>query len=149
MGTRRRSREIIIQVFYALFYAETDQNFKHLDYINVYKEVLDYIAIENDIKPESSVYLFAETSIKRIIVKIETLDETIERHIGDYKIEKLGFVELIILRMAVYEMMYEKIPVAVMINEAVELAKKYCAEKSPALINAILDKIKNSEVDHV
>jgi N utilization substance protein B len=149
MGIRRKSRELVIQVYYALLYVEKDENFNNMQYIDQYKEILDYIAEENIIKQETSIYTYAEMAIKNIIPKIEILDEMIERNIGEFKIDKLGLVEQIILRIAIYEMIYDKTPVIVMINEAIELAKKYCAEKSPAIINAILDKIKETEVDYV
>ena len=54
----------------------------------------------------------------------------------------MGKVELTILRLAVYEMKYEEdIPTGVAINEAVELAKKYGTDDSPAFINGVLAKI--------
>jgi N utilization substance protein B len=150
MGYRRKSREIVIQVLYALTYIEDETSeFKHLDYINHYKEILEDLIIEEDIKFEGNIYLFSEESIKNIICKMDVLDEYIVANIGVYKLEKIGLLELIILRLAIYEMIYLKTPAPVMINEAVEIAKKFCAEKSPALINAILDKFKLKEVDNV
>ena len=141
MGLRRKSRELFIQTYYALTYSDTNEHLLHLDYINKYKEVLDDLAEDNDVAHDNSVYTFAEKLLKNIFPKIDEIDQIINDNIGEYKIDKMGVLEMIILRMAIYEMLHEKTPAAVIINEAVEITKKYCAEKSPALVNAVLDKI--------
>jgi len=143
MGIRRKSRELIVQTIYALNYAETDAYLLNLDYINLYKEILDNMASDNEITENSSIYKHAESCLKALLPKWENIDEVINNHIGDYKFEKIGLLDLIIMRLAVFEMLYQedRTPPPVMINEAVELAKKFCAEKSPSLINAVLDNI--------
>ena len=143
MGIRRKSRELIIQTIYALNYAETDQYLLNLDYINLYKDILDNMASDNEINEHSSIYKHAEKCLIMLLPKWELIDEVINNHIGDYKFEKIGLLDLIIMRLAVFEMLYQedRTPPPVMINEAVELAKKFCAEKSPSLINAVLDNI--------
>jgi len=144
MGYRRKSRELFIQTFYALTYTDTDKHLLHLDYLNKYKEILDDLAEEGEIEIDNTIYTFAEQLLKKIIPKIDEIDELISKNIGDYKMDKIGVIELTILRLAVFEMIFEKTPVAVIINESVEITKKYCAEKSPALVNAVLDKIKEN-----
>jgi N utilization substance protein B len=143
MGIRRKSRELIVQTIYALNYAETDPYLLNLDYINKYKEILDNIALDDEIAEHSNIYKHAEKCLKVLLPKWELIDEVINNHIGDYKFEKIGLLDLIIMRLAVFEMLYQedRTPPPVMINEAVELAKKFCAEKSPSLVNAILDNI--------
>ena len=146
MGIRRKSRELIIQTFYALNYSEADPYLLYLDYINKYKEILNDLSADEDIPLDSNIYHHAEFSLKNLLPKIDEIDEILRKHLGDHKIEKIGVIDLIIMRLAVYEMFFENTPPPVMINEAVELAKKYCAEKSPSLINAILDKIREKEI---
>ena len=145
MGLRRKSRELFVQTFYALLHTDTDQYLQHLDYINKYEEILSDLAVDNEIANNSSIYKFAESMLKNIFPKIDEIDEVIHNNIGEYKVENLGMLEMIILRMAIYEILFEKTPAAVVINEAVEITKKYCAEKSPSLLNAILDKIHEKE----
>ena len=146
MGIRRKSREMIIQTFYALNYTETDEYLAHLDYLNKYKDILNDLASDTDVESDSGIYTFADNLIKNIIPKMDMLDGIVSSNIGDYKIDKIGIVELNILRLAIYEMIFDKTPPPVVINEAIELTKKFCAEKSPSLINAVLDKIKGYEV---
>ena len=146
MGFRRKSRELVIQTIYALTYSEVNQDFQNLGYINQFREILDDLVLENEIPKDSNIYKLAEGILEKIIPKLEFLDEIINRHIQKYDREKVGIIEMNILRLAVYEMTYEKVPPPVMIDEAVELGKKYCAEKSPSMINAILDLYKETDL---
>lgn len=76
-----------------------------------------------------------------VVAKLEEIDAQINQKSTGWNVSRLGKVELAILRLAVYEIMYdEAVPGSVAINEAVELAKKYAAEESPAFINGVLAK---------
>ena len=147
MGIRRKSRELIVQTLYALSYSETDDYLLHLNYINIYKDILNDLAAENGIDKNDGIYKYAEKILKAILPKISDLDQLINKYIIDYEIEKIGLLDLIILRLAVYEMLYARIPAPVVIDEAVEISKRFCAEKSPQMINAILDLFKEKELN--
>ena len=70
------------------------------------------------------------------------IDEAVNAVAEGWKTSRMGKVELALIRLAVYEMRYEEdIPVGVAINEAVELAKKYGTEGSPAFVNGVLAKL--------
>ena len=72
---------------------------------------------------------------------LQQLDQEINEAAKGWKTSRMGKVELTILRLAVYEMKHdEDVPVGVAINEAVELAKQYGQDDSPAFINGILGK---------
>jgi N utilization substance protein B len=74
--------------------------------------------------------------------KLPEIDRIIAQRAEGWRLERLHSVDRNILRLAVYELCYrEDIPLQVAINEAVELAKKYGGEHSPAFINGILDRI--------
>ena len=74
------------------------------------------------------------------------IDKRIEETANSWKISRMGKVDLTVLRLAVYEMEFdEDVPVGVAINEAVELAKKFGGDDSPAFINGILGKIGKKE----
>ncbi len=73
--------------------------------------------------------------------RIEHIDLMIDEKSTGWKTNRMGKVELTILRLAVYEMLFdEDVPVTVAINEAVELAKKYGGDDTPAFINGVLAK---------
>ncbi|AOR23909.1 transcription antitermination factor NusB [Clostridium taeniosporum] len=86
------------------------------------------------------------TYIKRILIGVENnkdnIDEAISNNLCNWKIDRISKVNLCILRLAVYELLYdEEIPNKVAINEALEITKKYSDEKSVSFINGVLDKI--------
>ena len=81
----------------------------------------------------------------KIVENKEEIDTTIGEHAHGWKTQRLSRVSRAILRLAVYELLYEKdIPASVTINEAVELSKKYDDEKARAFINGVLNSVKNS-----
>ena len=77
-----------------------------------------------------------------IAEKMENIDETLNETSTGWKTTRMSRVDLTILRLAVYEIKWdEDVPTAVAINEAIELAKKYSSDSSPAFINGVLAKI--------
>ncbi len=78
----------------------------------------------------------------RVQERIPELDRLIDEHTEGWDTNRIGKVEVAILRLAVYEMLFDDdIPVGVAINEAVEIAKKYGQEASGGFVNAILGKL--------
>jgi N utilization substance protein B len=71
------------------------------------------------------------------------IDELVSRFSKDWAIERIARVDLSILRVAIYEMLYRKedVPAGAAINEAVELAKRYGGERSYAFVNGILGSV--------
>ncbi len=79
---------------------------------------------------------------KLIIENKDFIDKSIEKSAPEFPIEKINRVDLAILRLAVYELLIEKInPPKVIVDEAVELAKEYGGDTSPAFINGVLGNI--------
>ncbi len=80
--------------------------------------------------------------VERIKEKVPEIDSRINEVAQGWKTPRMGKAELAILRLAVYEMLFdEDVPVKVAINEAVELAKKYGGDDSPSFVNGILAKL--------
>lgn len=74
--------------------------------------------------------------------KMQLIDVMIDEKSTGWKTNRMGKVELTILRLAVYEMLFDDdVPATVAINEAVELAKKYGGDDTPAFINGVLAKL--------
>ena len=73
----------------------------------------------------------------------EEIDEFVSRYSKDWMIDRIARVDLSILRVAIYEMLYRKedVPTGAAINEAVELAKRYGGERSYAFVNGILGSV--------
>ncbi len=92
---------------------------------------------------------FVKEEYEGLIAKDKDLEDTIEKYLKGYTLSRIFKVDLVILKLAVYEMLYsnEKTPSKVIINEAVELAKKYSTDKSYSFVNGVLASVYSGEVD--
>lgn len=78
---------------------------------------------------------------EKVLSKSDELDEKIEKAAPAWPVENLNRIDLAILRLSVYELLNRKTPPKVIIDEAVELAKEFGSENSPAFINGVLGTI--------
>ncbi len=86
--------------------------------------------------------LFSDRLYEGVHAHMEAIDEEISAHARDWSIGRIAKVDLSILRIAVYELLYEPgIPVGATVNEAVELGKEFGGEKSAGFINGVLGAI--------
>lgn len=80
----------------------------------------------------------------------EAIDVILRQHVTGWSLERLGTLERSILRLATYELLWEAgVPEAVAIDEAVELAKRFCSDEAGALVNGILGSIAVYEKDQI
>lgn len=129
--TRREIRE---QVFKMLF---------RVEFYNQ-EEMSEQIALcEDDAcswKEKDKTYIFEK--VEKISEKIEEIDAKINEVSEGWKTGRMGKVDLTLIRLAVYEMLYEEdVPAKVAINEVVELAKQYGTDNSPSFVNGVLAKL--------
>lgn len=97
------------------------------------KLINDNIEIENE---------FVKDIVYGVTTHQVELDELANKHMKDWDISRLDKTGATILRMGIYELKYTDTPDIVVINEALELAKKYSDDNVRKMINAVLDKIK-------
>lgn len=129
--TRRALRE---QVFLMLFRVEFHDAEELNEQIELYKEQLE------DCSEKDCEYIL--NKFKNILEKLEEIDAVIGEVSKGWKVSRMVKVDLALIRLAVYEMKYEEdVPVKVAINEAIELAKQYGTDDSPAFINGVLAKL--------
>ncbi len=126
MKTRSELRNSIMVILYQInIYEERNLPF-NID--EVIKENLD---IDNE---------FVKDIVYGVTTYKSSLDELANSLIKDWSIDRLDKTGAAILRMALYELKYTDTPEVVVINEAVELSKKYCDDSVRKIINAVLDK---------
>ena len=75
------------------------------------------------------------------------LDELINKYMKDWTVSRLGNIDKAIFRMSTYELLYTNTPHVVSINEGIELSKKYSDEKVTKMLNAVLDNIRDGEIN--
>ncbi len=94
--------------------------------------IKDNIDVENE---------FLNNIVYGVIEKEEELNNLANKYMTDWTIDRIDKTGAAILRIGIYELKYTDTPEIVVINEAIELAKKYCDENIKNMINAVLDKI--------
>ena len=129
--TRREIRE---QVFKMLF---------RVEFYNQ-EEMSEQIALREDDacswKEKDKTYIFEK--VEKISEKLEEIDAKINEVSEGWKTGRMGKVDLTLIRLAVYEMLYEEdVPAKLAINEALELAKQYGTDNSPSFVNGVLAKL--------
>ncbi|HUC44892.1 MAG TPA: transcription antitermination factor NusB [Candidatus Sulfotelmatobacter sp.] len=130
MGQRRRARECALQMLFQIDMAG-----------GAPAEVYPDFWREHEVEPE--VREFAQGLVDGVIGRRADLDETIAATAAHWRIERMAVVDRNILRMAVYELKHEpETPPAVVLDEAIEVAKKFGSDQSSAFINGILDAIR-------
>ncbi|MEW6096123.1 MAG: transcription antitermination factor NusB [bacterium] len=128
---RTKARELALQVLFAI---ETSQ-------INSDEVISIFWQERKNTLPE--IKEFANSLIRGVLKRISEIDSLITSHANNWEISRIAIVDRNILRLGIFELMEMKnTPQAVVINEAVELAKIYSTQDSPRFVNGILDKIK-------
>ena len=128
MATRHQVRQAIVSLLYSNEINPVTAEFE--------EEFLEEKKIRNERKNE------AQQTFKEVLANKEKLDEILKPHLKDGDFSKVGAIELAILRLGLYEMKFSQTDKAVIINEAIELAKELGSDQAPKFINGVLDKIK-------
>lgn len=129
--SRRQIRE---HIFKMLFRVEFNSPEDMPEQVRLYMEEL------YDISEKDSEHI--QKKYDDIVEKLPEIDRMIEEKAESWNIHRMGKVDLTIIRLAVYEMKYDDtIPVSVAINEAVEIAKRFGQDESPAFVNGVLAKM--------
>jgi transcription antitermination protein NusB len=131
LATRTQARESVIGLLYAY-------DLGNVEIVKFIDDLLEEKKIRNKQKE------FALNLFHGAIQNLEAIDEQIVAFITQGTIEDVGSVEKSILRLAIYEILFESLPKAVVINEAIELSKKLASDGAPKFINAILDQVKKA-----
>ena len=130
MGTRRKSRELAMQM---LFQGDLGKQ-KPEEVEKLFWESRD------DVDDETRG--FADDLHRLATQREEEVDALIEKHAQNWRLERMPVVDRNLLRTAVAEMLgYPKTPTAVVINEALEVARRYAAPESVNFLNGVLDAI--------
>jgi transcription antitermination protein NusB len=132
MGSRRKARECALQMLFAADFADA-----------VPEEVLKTYWVElGDSDVEETAREFATRLAAGTLSHLGVLDERIRSRAEHWRIPRMAIVDRNILRLAVYEFLYEPTPRTVAINEALEIARRFSTYEATQFINGILDAIK-------
>ena len=133
MGSRRKGRILAFQGIFSW-----DLNPDQLD-------VLSFSWLEDERRDtfDETTMAFASILLKGTIDHLADIDAAINRHLEHWDFNRLNKVDLAVLRISVYSLLYQKeIPGSVTINEAISIAKLYGTDDSYKFINGVLDSVK-------
>ena len=128
--SRSRCRELALQVLYQAEFAGQ-------------RREEDLVRFWEHFQKPDRVPAYLKKLVLGVATHLEELDSLIARYSEHWRLERMVAVDRNLLRLAIYELLYQPgIPAKVVINEAVELAKKYGTDVSGAFVNGILDKVR-------
>src|SRR5579862_3393198 len=130
MGTRRKSREIALQMLF-----QSDMGKQDAD------QVRRTFWAENNTASDE-VRGFADDLFRVATDRVTEIDGLIEKHAEHWRMERMAAVDRNLLRAAVAELLgYKDTPRAVVINEALEIARKFSSPESVQFVNGVLDSV--------
>ena len=132
MGSRRKARECALQMLFAADVAGTRGDQLARDF---WSEVAD-----GDLEPGAQD--FATRLAIGTLAHLEEVDQKIKSRAEHWRISRMALVDRNLLRLAVYEFLHEPTPRTVIINEALEIARRFSTYEATQFINGILDAIK-------
>ena len=135
-------RELREQIFKYIFRVEFNDREEMPEQEQFFFETLKMEAQEKEareIRDEDAAYISDKSN--KILEKLDEIDGMINKQAKGWTTQRMGKVDLTILRLAVYEIVFdEDVPTGVAINEAVELAKRFGQEESSGFVNGVLAK---------
>ncbi|MEE9179918.1 MAG: transcription antitermination factor NusB [Vicinamibacteria bacterium] len=131
MGSRRKGRELAVQMLYQWEISEepiarVEESFWKL------REAAD--------KTRS----LAQRLLEGTVEHIGEIDELITKHAEHWRLSRMAAVDRNILRLAIYEFLYEEVPKRVVINEALEVTKRFSSPDAVQFVNGVLDAVRSS-----
>lgn len=133
MASRRKARILAFQALYAWDASKTTK-----------QELLNFswIGEKSSARDDEELKAFASLLICGTLENIDAIDEAINSHLKNWVLERLKKVDLAILRVSVYSLLFQKdIPAQITMDEAIEIAKEYGSDESYRFVNGILDSI--------
>ena len=145
-GIRRQGRELALKILYSLpdheggsldaVFADFWRNFRFRD------DPLGEAEEGVGELPPAPVRLFAEQLVSGVADQLERVDQMVAAHSDNWALDRMARVDLALLRLATYELLCATdVPPSVVINEAIEIGKRFGTRETPAFINGILDQI--------
>jgi len=128
VATRHQVRETIVGILYA-----SDIGNEGID------KFVDDLFEEKKIR--NNQLEFAKELYSGVKINLDSVDEVINGYLKEWSLKEIGNIERAILRLATYEILHSDLDDAVVINEAIELAKKLSNDTSPKFINGVLDAV--------
>ena len=132
---RRQSRRAALQVLYAADLTEKSRTDETLRVLDVFERVAENFDLHEGARA------FADELVRGVDRCRAELDARIAQHARNWRMERMAAVDRNVLRIATFELAHTETPDQVVIDEAIELARDFGSDRSPAFVNGVLDAI--------
>lgn len=127
---RHASRQVALQVLYAL-----DLGPPSASALEVFERVSDNFDLAEGARA------FAKQLVVGVVAERKAIDELLSRHARNWRLSRMAAVDRNVLRLGAYEILHTDTPLEVALDQAVELARRFGGEDSPAFVNGVLDAV--------
>lgn len=147
-GRRHLGREMALQMLYQFDLAGSspEEIFHSFDLTDFRTETsatrVGSASVEKQLEKEREAFLYAKRLVGGTLENLSKIDDWVREQAENWRIERMSTVDRNVLRLAVYELAFEEdVPKVVVLDEAIELAKKFGSEQSGAFVNGLLDAL--------
>jgi len=140
MASRRKGRILAFQALYSW-----DISYNQTGDASIPEGLLDFSWAEGDVPLDEKMAAFSRLLVTGTVENIASIDGMIQNHLENWEISRLNRVDLAVLRMSVYTLMFQgETPPSVVIDEAVEISREFGADDSYRFVNGVLDSIRKA-----
>lgn len=147
MSTKREAREFCLQFLYHFQLAVFQDQKRVMESSELFERIQEFKeTLGVTLDSESEAYV--TSVVKGILKHHEELEEILVKYLKNWKLSRISKIEHTIFMLAIYELKYTpEVPGKVVINEAIELGKKYSTKESAGFLNGILDNVFKQELN--
>ena len=140
MASRRKGR---ILAFQALF--SWDFRYNETGSVSIPEGLFDFSWSEKNITQDEEMTAFSRLLISGTVENIKAIDSMIEKHLDNWELKRLNRVDLAVLRMSVYTLMFQpEMHPSIVIDEAIDISKEFGTDDSYRFVNGVLDSVRKS-----
>lgn len=143
-ASRAASRQVALQVLYAVDLAASRSGGEDFDLVTAGADAFEAVAGNFDL-PEGA-RAFAKQLVFGVMERRSELDALLAEHARNWRVDRMAAVDRNVLRIAVYELLATETATSVVIDQAIELARRFGADPSPAFVNGVIDAVAASVV---
>ncbi len=146
VSTKREAREFCLQFLYHFQLPAFQEQKKEMNSVDIFSRMQEFKqTLDLELSTEGQAYV--ATLVKGILQEQASVEEILVKYLKNWKLSRVSKIESTIFMMAIYELKYHpEVPGKVVINEAIELGKKYSTKESAGFLNGILDSIYKQEL---
>jgi len=140
MASRRKGRILAFQALYSW-----DTQYSRNSDTSIPEGLLDFSWVPQDVPLNEEMTAFSRLLVTGTVENVAKVDDLIQQHLQNWEIKRLNRVDLAVLRMSVYTLMFQSdMPAAIVIDEAVDISKEFGADDSYRFVNGVLDSIRKT-----